>query len=101
MKVKAQAEFSVFELFVHDQYIYIPFDDYALEEILHKKFEDLTDEYKLVCPMENGTDHWMVFRYRDTFYFSKRMYSVEEVINELPSEVVFLLEKLDKEEFEL
>jgi hypothetical protein len=103
MKIRAEDEFDVFRLFVHDIGVEANsfFDEAALAEALTEALEtDTYPPYRIEAPDDTGLDRFVLRRLEDRGW-TERYYSVEQVKEALPDEVVRALEELNKSSFKL
>lgn len=98
MKIKVQEEFNIFELFVQDNEAIHAVDAYALAESLNEHLDEIG--YKVIPP--EGLDRFTLFNANDEEEsYIERYYSVQQVKNELPDEVVDQLKSIDEMQLDL
>lgn len=98
MKVKVSEEFDVFELFVHDNEAVHAVCPYELAEAINEHLIDIG--YK-VCPPES-LERFTLFNANDEEEsYLERYYSVQQVKDELPDDVVEQLDIINGMSFDL
>jgi dienelactone hydrolase len=98
MNVKVLEEFNVFELFVHDNEAIHAICPYELAEAITEHLIDAG--YKVVPP--ESLDRFTLFNANDEEEsYIERYYSIQQVKDELPDDVVQLLEDINGLELDL
>jgi len=114
MKVKTKpVEFSIYELFVHDTpNVNHSINEVALEDVLNNTIHAVLHEMDIwdksigfMCENTSGLGRWVmdveVTNEIPVLYPTKRVYSVEEVKEDLTGWIKAAVDKLDEMEFEL
>lgn len=97
MKVKVSEDFSVFELFVHDNEVSGGVCPHSLAHAIN---EELVDSGWRVRPPDS-LDRFTLAASDHEEYFTERCYTTDQVKDYLPSDAVEALEELDGMELDL
>ena len=98
MKVTVKEEFDVFELFVHDTEAIHALCPYAVAEAIN---EHLLDVGYRVCPPESLSRFTLFGANDEEESYMERYFTVQQVKDAFPDEVVEMLEELNELEFDL
>ena len=98
MKVKVTEEFDVFELFVHDNEAIHALDTYEVAEAIN---EHLIEIGFKVEPPESLTRFTVWNANDEEESYIERYFTVQQVKDALPSEVVEALEEINEMSFDL
>ena len=115
MKVTVKQEFSIFSLFTDDFPYGLEVNEDTLARAINKEFEDYDVQYKQLKPFTHvkvlttddcGLSRWLLETKKDyneepVFYPKKRVYTAAEARKAIPAAIRRVLERLDKQTFDL